>query len=269
MVMYRKHGLRMAELWLDAPIVPPAGCDLLVLHQYSRLPARAVGKPFSTLTINLLVPEEQLLEGLNRDTKYKVRRAASKDLVECVHEPHASDEICHAFHAFYEEFAVAKGLDRLSMDELLARARGGTLRFSRAIHAGTTIVWHVHAVGAHSASLLHSASLFRQMDDNEARAIIGRANRLLHWRDMLEFKAEGKGVYDFGGWYAGQDNADLLRINQFKEGFGGQRTDQVNAGLALSWRGWVYLKLRQYFSAQQRRAIRAKIFAFAHARGAD
>jgi hypothetical protein len=263
MVMYRKHGLRMAELWLDAPIVKPAGCDLLVLHQYSRLPERAVGWPFSTLTINLHAPEEQLLEGLNRDTKYKVRRAATKDLVECIHEPVATEAICRAFHAFYDEFAVAKGLHRLSMEELLARAQGGTVRFSRAARDGETIVWHVHAVTEHGATLLHSASQFRQLDDNDARAIVGRANRLLHWRDILAFKSEGKRVYDFGGWYAGQEDADLLRINQFKEGFGGQRTDQVNAGLALSWRGWAYLKLRQYFSAGQRRAIKAKILSFA------
>ncbi len=267
MVMYPKHGLRMAELWLDAPVVKPPACDLLVLRQYSRLPEQAVGWPFCTLTINLNANEEQLLEGLNRDTKYKVRRAATKDQVECIHEPQASDALCREFHAFYEEFAVAKGLDRLPMEELLARARGGALRLSRAVHAGTTIVWHVHAVTADGATLLHSASLFRQLDDNEARAIIGRANRLLHWRDMLAFKAEGKSVYDFGGWYAGQDDADLLRINQFKEGFGGQRADQVNAALALSWRGWIYLKLRQHFSAQQRRAIKAKILSFANVRG--
>lgn len=269
MVKYRKHGLQMAELWLDAPLVRPARCDVLVLQQYSRLPAGALGKPFSTLTINLLLPEAQLLEGLNRDTKYKVRRAAGKDLVECIHEAGAGDDVCRAFHAFYEAFAVAKGLDRLPMEQLLARARGGTLRFSRAVHAGATVVWHVHVMGPHSASLLHSASLFRQLDDNEARAVIGRANRLLHWRDMLAFKAEGKRLYDFGGWYAGHEDAELLRINQFKEGFGGQRTDQVNAGLALSWRGWVYLQLRQHFSAQQRRAIRAKLLSFASPRSAE
>jgi len=267
MVTYRKHGLRMAELWLDAPIVAPTGCDVLVLHQYSRLPERAVGWPFSTLTLNLHAPEEQLLEGLSRDTKYKVRRAATKDLVECIVEPQPTEEVCRAFHAFYDEFAVAKGLPQLPMGELLARAQGGTVRFSRAVHAGATIVWHVHAVTGQGATLLHSASQFRQLDDNEARAIVGRANRLLHWRDILLFKSEGKGVYDFGGWYAGQDNADLLRINQFKEGFGGQRTDQVNAGLALSWRGWAYLKLRQHFSAGQRRAFKARILSLANVRG--
>ncbi len=50
------------------------------------------------------------------------------------------------------------------------------------------------------------------------RNAIGRGNRMLHWKDILAFKAEGKNVYDFGGWYAGQEDEALLRINQFKEG---------------------------------------------------
>lgn len=128
-----------------------------------------------------------------------------------------------------------------------ARARGGTVRFSRALYRGATVVWHVHAVTQEKATLLYSASQFRQLDVNEARAVIGRANRLLHWRDMLFFKAEGKSVYDFGGWYVGTENVELLRINRFKEGFGGVRTDQFNGFIALSWRGWLYLKLRQHF----------------------
>lgn len=267
MVKYQKHGLQMAELWLDAPTVPAKGCDILVFQQYSHLPSGALGKLFSTLTINLLASEEQLLDGLDRDTKYEVRRAA-KDMLECIHETNYGDDICVAFHSFYEQFAIAKGLAPIPMETLLARARSGILRFSRVVHASTTLVWHVYVVSPNAASLLYSASLFRQTDDSKSRAIIGRANRLLHWRDMLAFKSEGKSVYDMGGWYAGQDNADLLRINQFKEGFGGQRTDQVNAALALSWRGWVYLKLRQHFSAPQRRAIRAKILSFAGIRSA-
>lgn len=267
MVSYRKHGLRMAELWLDAPIERPAGCDLLVLHQYSRLPQGAFGWPFTTLTLNLQASEEQLLEGLNRDTKYKVRRAASKDQVECLCEAQASQAVCDEFRRFYNAFAAAKGLTLLSHEQLWARARGGTLRFSRAVCQGETVVWHVHAVTPDKASLLHSASLFRQVDDNEARAVIGRANRLLHWRDMLAFKADGLSVYDFGGWYAGDTDQDLLRINQFKEGFGGQRTEQVNGGIALSWRGWVYLTLRRHFSASKRKQFKARLLSLAHAKG--
>ena len=78
MVKYPKHGMRMAELWLDAPIEKPAGCDLLVLHQYSRLPRGVFSWPFSTLTVNLHAGEDQLFDGLNRNTKYKVRRASTR-----------------------------------------------------------------------------------------------------------------------------------------------------------------------------------------------
>jgi len=267
MVSYRKHGMRMAELWLDAPVERPAGCDLLMLQQYSRAPQSAFSWPFTTLTCNLLVSEEQLLEGLNRDTKYKLRRAASKDQVQCVYETQLSEALCEEFRNFYNEFAAAKGLPLLLREQLWARAKGGTLRFSRAVHEGETVVWHVHAVTPDKASLLHSASQFRQVKDNEARAVIGRANRLLHWRDMLAFKADGLSVYDFGGWYAGDTDQDLLRINQFKEGFGGQRTEQFNCGIALSWRGWIYLKLRQHFSASKRKQFKARLLSLAHVRG--
>lgn len=266
MVSYRKHGLRMAELWLDTPVDKPRGCDLLVLHQYSRLPREAFSWPFCTLTINLHASEAQLQEGLNRDTRYKVRRAASKDGVACVDEP-ATEAVCDAFRQFYDAFAAAKGLALLSPEELSARARGGTLRFSRALWQGETVVWHVHAVTADKASLLHSASQFRQLDDNDARAVIGRANRLLHWHDMLALKAAGVAVYDFGGWYAGDQDQDLLRINQFKEGFGGQRTEQFNGGIALTWRGWVYLTLRRYFSASQRKHLKARLRAMTQLKG--
>src|SRR5271156_3508662 len=150
-----------------------------------------------------------------------------------------------------------------------ARAGGGMVRFSRALYGGATVVWHVHAVTQEKATLLHSASHFRQLDDNEARAVVGRANRLLHWRDMLFFKAEGKSVYDFGGWYAGTEDVELLRINQFKEGFGGVRNDQFNGGIALSWRGWLYLKLQHHFSASQRRAIKAKLLSPQALRGSS
>jgi hypothetical protein len=244
--------MRIAELWLDAPIAKPADCDLLMLRQYSRLPQGAFSWPFSTLTVNLHASEEQLLNGLNRDTKYKLRRASTQDKIECAYEPQVTEAICAEFLDFFNEFADTKGLKRLATHEMRARAQGGTVRFSRALYGGATLVWHVHAVTQDKATVLHSASHFRQLDDNEVRAVVGRANRLLHWRDMLFFKAEGKSVYDFGGWYAGNENAELLRINQFKEGFGGERTDQFNGGIALSCRGWLYLKLRQHFRPPDR-----------------
>src|SRR5262245_25999177 len=102
---YPKHGMRMAELWLDAAIEKPAGCDLLVLRQYSRLPKVAFNWPFSTLTVNLHAGEDQLFDGLGRNTKYKVRRASTKDMIECVYEQQPTEAICAEFLDFFNEFA--------------------------------------------------------------------------------------------------------------------------------------------------------------------
>jgi hypothetical protein len=68
-------------------------------------------------------------------------------------------------------------------------------------------------------------------------AYIGRANRLHHWSDMLRFRGEGFGIYDFGGWYAGTQDETLLRINRFKERFGGELVVQYNCDQAITWKG--------------------------------
>jgi len=261
MVRFSKHGLRMAEQWLDEPVVRAHDCDVLLLQQYTHAPKGGFESPFQSLALDLSRSEEDLLQGLNRDTKYKVRRAESKDQVACIQETMADEAMCLQFKAFYDEFAASKGIGLLSTAELLARCSAGALRLSRAVYRGETVVWHVHAATAERAALLYSASHFRHQDDNDARAAIGRANRLLHWNDILGCKAAGLKVYDFGGWYAGTEDDALLKINQFKEGFGGTRVTQVNAAMPLSWRGWAYLKLRQLMSARQRKLLQLKLQA--------
>lgn len=255
LVRFSRHGLRMAEQWLDEPLVQPADCDVLLLQQFTQAPRGAYCSPFVTLTLDLSQDAEALLQGLNRDTKYKVRRAEGKDQVTCVQESAADEGLCRTFASFYNEFALGKGIGPLSETELTARVRAGALRFSRAVYREQTVVWHVHAATSERATLLHSASHFRALDDSDTRAAIGRANRLLHWKDILACKAEGLAVYDFGGWYSGTDDEALLKINQFKEGFGGIRTQQLNAALPLSWRGTLYLQLRQMLSPRRRKQL--------------
>jgi hypothetical protein len=47
--------------------------------------------------------------------------------------------------------------------------------------------------------------------------------------------------YDFGGWYAGTDDAALVAINRFKHGFGGSRVVEYNASRALTGLGRLYM----------------------------
>jgi hypothetical protein len=257
MIRYTKHGLRMGELWLDEPVQRASDVDVILLHQYGSLPAGAVGSPFHSLVLDLSLSEDELLNGLNRDTKYKVRRAEGKDAATCEQFVQPSDALCAEFIEFFNAFAADKGIAQVVSAEFYARAKVKRLWISRASIGGQAVVWHVHALGGGRVSLLHSASHFRQSDDTEMRNAIGRANRLLHWNDIVHAKAQGLTGYDFGGWYAGEEDQGLLKINQFKEGFGGTRVQQCNAAIATSWRGWLYLKLLQRLSGAQRKRLAA------------
>src|SRR5207248_11358771 len=90
---------------------------------------------------------------------------------------------------------------------------------------------HVYVAdrGVGRVRLIRSASLFRETGHDE-RQKVARANRLLHFHDILLFRNQGFGLYDLGGYHP--DTAPLLpeltRINEFKESFGGQLRQEAN-----------------------------------------
>jgi hypothetical protein len=63
--------------------------------------------------------------------------------------------------------------------------------------------------------------------------------------DLLECRKLGIERFDFGGWYNGTTDEKLLRINAFKEQFGGVKTRRYHSMLAASGKGRLYLKLRE------------------------
>jgi hypothetical protein len=110
---------------------------------------------------------------------------------------------------------------------------------------GAALVWHAHLRAPGRVRLLHSTSLFREQQNPADRSLIGRANRWHHWQDMLRFREEGFCVFDLGGWYAGNDDAELLRINQYKQAFGGRLAKEYNFAIPGSTRGRLVLLARR------------------------
>jgi hypothetical protein len=55
---------------------------------------------------------------------------------------------------------------------------------------------------------------------------------------MQHFRDAGATLYDFGGWCAGQDHEDFLRVNRFKEGFGGTVRQEAEGVRALTFLDW-------------------------------
>lgn len=222
MITYRSRWLRYAEVWLDEP---DPGPSVDVLYRF-RAPAPVEGaqnEAFHTLLIDLARDEQALLAGYNRSTRSDVKRAESDGDLRCEFFGKPGPREFAAFVGFYDEFAHGKGLPPLSTRRLELHRSNGTLALSRVASQGDVLVWHASICCAGTATLSSSASLYRGKEA-EFRSLVGRANRLLHHRDMLDFKANGCNVYDFGGWYDGSSDEEKLGINRFKESFGGVKS---------------------------------------------
>lgn len=242
MLLWKSYGLNIVELWFDEELPQGFSPDIIRYHQ--ALTPRVEGaSDFFTLVTDLGQDVDVLMARLHKETKYKVRRAQEKDgFAMKVWE--GDRAFLGAFVDFYQEFADQKGLGKLDVQRLNQINSAGRLDICRVESAdGEPLVYHANYKYAKRARLLHSASQFRGSDDSGFRSLIGRANRWLHWQDILRFKAEGRSWYDWGGWYEGDENEDLLRINQFKESFGGEVLQTYNGEALISMKARMFARI--------------------------
>lgn len=174
-----------------------------------------VRKPFFTKTISLRQSQDEIEAGFDRNTAYEIRRAI-KDGVETY-----TDGNVEEFIKIYNEFAETKSLAGISRTNLTKYKTNLVITY--AVHNSHKLVMHAYLADRtiQRVRLLHSASLFRKEHDAQIKAVIGRANRLLHLKDILFFQSEGFSVYDLGGYAPDTKDTALIRINQFKDCFGG------------------------------------------------
>jgi hypothetical protein len=107
------------------------------------------------------------------------------------------------------------------------------------------LVWHAYHRGRERVRLLHSVSLYRTTEDSARRNLVGRANRYHHWQDICRFRADAIALYDFGGWYEGARDREKVRINAFKEEFGGIIVPTFSCQLAITVKGQVVVALHR------------------------
>jgi hypothetical protein len=249
-LIYRKAHLKVAEIFDGTDMFNRKGADAVDIVRY-RFRARPVPGSLCaecyTLWLNLENDPKYLLANMSRATRWQIRRAERERLCyEFTSTPTRSWIV--QFFDFYELFVKSKKL-KWSVDRrrFLAILSQNALDLSRVSSPeGRVLVWHAHLRSGRYVSLDSSASLFRR-EVRSMAAYIGRANRLHHWLDVLRFRDEGFAIYDFGGWYAGRQNEELLRINRFKESFGGKVVFHYKCDQGLTRKGALALWLMRSF----------------------
>jgi hypothetical protein len=245
MIVYRKNLLRVAEYWNgEAPKL--AGVDLVRCFQQPQPLEEMACRDFYTILLDLNRDSDRLLGDIKRNTRYEVRRAQAQDRLTYDCRDGTDEEAFRQFCDFYDSFAIQKAQPKLNRGWLALLAEARSLLLSQVSDRnGETLVWHVYHRSTQRVTLFYSASLFRKFDSSAVRNMIGRANRYHHWHDIQRFKSEGISTYDFGGWYQGQSDLERLRINKFKEEFGGRIVKNYICESALTAKAKVFLRVRR------------------------
>lgn len=237
-ISYLRRGLRIEERYhSEVNQRVDSGIDLLRICAVLAPRDHKVWLQRHTLLIDLNQKGEELSAGMDRGTRYEVRRAASKDNLSINIVSSLGREALQSFCDYYDEFARQRSLALVFRARLEAMANKGRLVISSAADIeGRALVQHAYFNGLR-AHLLYSASLLPSTQNVALRGLIGRANRLLHWQDMLYFKQLGMSAYDFGGIDVLNNSEETTRISQFKEGFGGKVVESYNRTVPCTYKG--------------------------------
>lgn len=241
MIRYNAKGLEVGEVWFDEEPPPPFP-DILIYRHSSSSRGRA-SVDFLSLVTDLSSPIETLRAGMEKGTRYEIRRADEKDHLgrRMSFEPSSSE--LAAFLEFYSTFAKSKELSLFDPRWLTAIRNEHRLCLSTAVLSGQPLVWHSYLLTGKTTRLLHSASQSEPVAP-VTKALIGRANRWLHWHDICEFKRRGLEFYDWGGLFQDEATPAHRGINAFKRDFGGIERRYFNATTSATLRGALYLSAR-------------------------
>jgi lipid II:glycine glycyltransferase (peptidoglycan interpeptide bridge formation enzyme) len=199
-----------------------------------------------TLHIDLTQSAESLYAAVRSSTRNEINRASKQDrlLFSVIDEPTMPD--LREFTSFYNMFARSKGTTpcrRYHVQTMKLLAQRNALAITRIANAAGLLCYHVYVTDADRAMLLYSGSQFRSARSSEERRFIGRANRYLHWQDMLYFKNSGFRIYDWGGLTRDAN------IASFKRSFGGVELSEYTGYVPVTLKGRAAAAARAMLSA--------------------
>lgn len=213
----------MKKIWFDCKpkttiatkyIQSAANIDLALMTQC----------PFTTLTANLEQTQEQLLSKCTPNCRNEIRKGEKLGLGFHVGPVTLSDV------SFIQTFLRAKNLGRFNSAYLYEpKALVCTVSFGQ-----MRIATHLYIISSRTSRsrLVYSAvaeqALVTTPLGMSPQRFIGIANRSLHFFSMLNFKAQGLSVYDFGGIAPEETSLKIKGINEFKASFGGEQRVEYN-----------------------------------------
>jgi hypothetical protein len=203
---------KIAEALKDFPVVILWQCPA----ELSSLPVVVRNtcwqRPFQTPLIDLATPAGELWNKCDpKSCRYEIRKAGKLEHVILRNSDQAD-----------ARNLINESIHRLRYRREIGRDEWDGLLEEHDVYlcksAGKSIAAHVLMKDCgQRAKLLLSATVDRNVEST--RKLVGPLNRLMHWTEILDYKAEGFSTYDFGGCSLDPTSSDYP-IGQFKLSFG-------------------------------------------------
>jgi hypothetical protein len=219
MVSFKKKFLflNVKENWYHCD---PGFWDMILptawLHVKNRTTPVKPGFSDVTYTIenDLTLDHDTIYAGFLKSNRQQIRQAEEAGVEFEFHND------VEGFVEFFNEFARSVNIGTTSVRRI--QEMEGFLKLSYAKHQGRILVAHSTLIDDtyKIVRAFHSAS--KRTDDAFDKSLIAKANKALHYKDMMHFRELGYKVYDFGGYTQNTEDKALLGINNFKQSFGGE-----------------------------------------------
>ena len=210
---------------------------------------------FNSLISDLTLSKEELFNSFKKATRYDIRRS-ERDEISIIHynSRQLNEDLYSSYKTIYEKMYKSKGLlQEAPIDDMARFAANDALVISSVNINKTPVVYHVYIVVGKHARLWMSCSAFRDNDDKQYREMLGRANKRLHFEDIIYFIDNGYTSYDWGGIcsYEVPTGIDL-----FKMSFGGEPITYYDETIIMSLK----YKVFHFIKKSIRKLIRADDF---------
>ena len=239
-----KCRIPISDIFFADNLEEAASGTPLCFFQQSATPHPAF-KPVQTSIVDLTASIDEISGPISKNTRYKIQRAEREGFApRLVLNPTVEEGSLYANH--YDCFAKHKGLPPCNRAKLHALSACSALLLSSVSDTeGNLLSAHASVKDAKvgRVRLLYSASHYRAMSDSGERNKIGRANRLLHWYEILTLKNLGFKLYDLGGIPLDSADQEKNAIAQFKLEFGGKLLVEYSGLLSTNLLGKIILPI--------------------------
>lgn len=236
------------RIWFQKSLIKVQSKSPVIRYmRVENIPEEKKNKANKALTLwsDLTVDESELLIPMRKQVRYEIRRALKEDIQVEVWDTNKQnvDFVLQEFHKVYNNFCLVSGYDDIIKDFNEKRIRSyadyGCVVITIAKFQNGA-VYHLYVHDERVALLMYSASDFR--NENVDNNLAGRANKLLHYKDMLLFKSMGVSIYDWGNVSSfDQQNG----IDNFKVAFGGKQKVLYNVFVPNSIIGKILIALKE------------------------